>query len=150
MELKEDTRPLTANFTAPVATRIVSDNGSMCMNFEAGQTRPVHRDMFAEAVRGGLVPEEPLDAPPPVPENKPQEVAVREGLVEACKMLIAKAVPTDFTLAGLPRAAAVKKLVNFDFTTNDVRLAFEEAMHEVEQDGDDSKEHTEPSSSTTE
>ena len=36
--------------------------------------------------------------------------------------------------------------VDFSFTTKDVESAFLEAMHEVEQDGDDSKEHSEQSS----
>ena len=151
MELPEDNRPLLAEFTATTATRIVSPDGSRCMNFEAGETRAVHRDLFAAAIAQHLVPMEPLEyAVPELPENKPQEVTVMEGLVEACTTLIIRGNPNDFTLIGQPRAASVKKLVDFNFTTNDVKRAFEQAMHEVEQNGDDSTEHPESSVSAAE
>lgn len=149
MEL--DTRPASAKFTAAREVRIVSELGNMCANFEAGQTRQIPKALFNAALLAGLIPEEPLDAPPKVVENKSQKVAVEEGLKEACTKLILRGKPQDFTVnTGYPRAASVKKLVDFDFTTNDVRRAFEEAMHEVDQDGDDRTEHTEPSSSVTE
>jgi hypothetical protein len=57
---------------------------------------------------------------------------VAEGLLDACKTLIARGNPNDFTQMGQPRTAAVKKLVDFEFTANDVRRAFEQAMFEVE------------------
>jgi hypothetical protein len=44
----------------------------------------------------------------------------------------------------------VRKLVDFDFTARDVREAFEQAMFEVENDGNNSEELAEPSSSVTE
>jgi len=146
MEL--DTRPLLAKFTAAKDTRIVADNGTKCMNFEAGETLRVHRDLWAAAIREGLVPEESLEAkdldPPKV---EPVTVESQfDKLKEACTTLILKGNRDDFTLVGQPRAGAVKKLVDFNFTARDVNRAFEEAMHEVEQDGDDSKEHSEPSS----
>ena len=147
MELPQDNRPVQAKFTAIEKTRIVADNGTKCMNFEPGETLLVHRDLFTAAIAAGLVPEEPLDFKPlPIPENKPQEVKIREELLEVCKQLIAKGDPADFTMLGQPRAASVKKLVDFDFTGRDVQVAFEEAMHEVEQHGNDSTKHSEPSS----
>jgi hypothetical protein len=127
------------------------------MNFEAGQTRLVHKDLWSAAITAGLMPEESLQeetaqaqAAPVVPENKSQEEIVSEGLLEACKTLIARGNPNDFTQLGQPRAASVKKLVDFDFTANDVRRAFEQAMFEVESDGDDGTEHSESGSGTSE
>lgn len=149
--IKQDKRPMMAKFTAIEATRIVADNGTKCMNFEAGETLAVHRDLFTAAMAAGLVPEESLEFKPvPQPANKSQKDRVADGLLEACMTLIARGNPADFTLTGQPRAASVKKLVDFDFTNNDVRLAFEQAIHEVEQDGDDSTEHSESSSLATE
>lgn len=142
MEL--DNRPASAKFTASVDTRIVAANGSMCAVFEAGQTRIIPKALFDAALTHGLVPEEPLEMAPPPPANKPQKVVVEDGLLEACKTLIIRGNPQDFTMSGKPRAASVKKLVDFNFTTKDVERAFEEAMHEVEQDGDDDTQHSEP------
>ena len=117
--------------------------------------------MWGVAIAAGLVPEEPLgeetvqiqtDAGivevPPV--QKTQEEIVREGCIEACKTLIARGNPNDFTQLGQPRAASVRKLVDFDFTARDVREAFEQAMFEVENDGNNSEEPAEPSSSAAE
>lgn len=153
MESKEETRPLQARFTASTDVRIVSPNGAKVMIFEAGQTQAVHRDLFGVAIAAGLVPEDPLELqlrPEPEPKKQTQEEMVAEGLLEACRTLIIRGNPKDFTLAGVPRAASVKKLVDFNFTNKDVKLAFEQAMFEVEQDGNDGKEHSEPSSSAAE
>lgn len=150
-----------AKFTAIRAVRIVTPAGDKCQNFEPGETANVHRDLWPVAIAAGLMPEEDLQEGvvrqeldvgtievPPV--KKSQEEIVLEGLTEACKTLIARGNPNDFTQLGQPRAAAVKKLVDFDFTANDVRRAFEQAMFEVENDGNDSKEPAEPSSSSAE
>ena len=152
MELPLDERPDLASFIAPVATRIVSDDGSMCTNFEAGETKSIRKELFTAAIAGGLMPEDPLikiETPVKV-EKKSTEEIVSDGLVEACKLLIAKGYKEDFTITGQPRAASLKKLVDFHFTTKDIERAFIEAMHEVEQDGDSSKEHSEPISDTAE
>lgn len=145
MELNpKDERPLTARFTSPRDLTLVAPDGSRCQIFKAGETVQVHRDLFGEAINHGMVPADPDDLSPPKPvENQTQEVAVKDGLVEACKVLIARGNPGDFTIPGFPRAASAKKLVDFDFTTRDLKEAFAEAMHEVEQDGDDSTEHSE-------
>jgi len=151
MEFMEDTRPAAAAFTAAVATRIVADNGTMCANFEAGETRTIPKVLFDAALQHGLIPVKSLQAAPmPEPVKPPQEEIVADGLIEACKKLITRGNPDDFTVVGQPRAASVKKLVDFSFTTKDVERAFGEAMHEVEQDGDESTEHSEPSSSAAE
>ena len=152
MELTEDRRPLTARFTSPRDVTLVAPDGSRCQIFKAGETAEVHKSMFGVAVDHGLMPEDPLEkiAEPVVPENKPQEVQVMDGLVEACTTLIVRANPQDFKLNGEPRAASVKKLVNFDFTAKDVQRAFEQAMHEVDQNGNDSSEHSESVSEPTE
>ena len=148
MELSKDSRPPSALFTSARDVRIVADDGSMCAVFEEGQTRRIPKALFNAALTAGLMPKEPLDLKdPPLPENKPQEVSTREGLVEACKTMISRGNPADFTMTGHPRAASAKKLVDFDFTARDLREAFEQAMHEVTQDGDDSTEHPEQSSS---
>lgn len=145
----------TTEFTAAVWTRIVSPDGSKCMLFEAGQTLKVPKDMYGVAMQAGLIPEKPENVSVQVEaEAKPrkkqsQEAMVMEGLVEACRTLIVRGNPQDFTLVGLPRSSSVKKLVDFEFTKKDVERAFEQAMHEVEQDGDDSTEHSEPSSVDT-
>ena len=144
MELKEEDKS-QARFTAIQTTWIAADNGTRCASFEAGETKSLHRDLFSAALRAGLVPEDALTK---VEEAKPakkqtQEDMVSEGLVEAITTLIARGDPKDFTQLGQPRAASVKSLVDFDFTAQDVRRAFEQAMHEVEQDGDDSTEHSE-------
>ena len=119
------------------------------MNFEAGQTRSVPRDLFDAAIKGGLVPEGPLDMPTVVANDpRPQEVLVADDLVLACKKLIARGDPSDFTIHGVPRAASVKKLVDFDFKAAEVQRAHEQAMFEVENNGDESTEHTEPSIDT--
>jgi hypothetical protein len=147
MELKEDKRPLTARFTSPRDVTLVAPDGSRCQIFTAGQTLPVHKSLFSVAIEHGLMPEDSLEVATmivDVPENKSQEVIVTEGLTEACKVLISRANPQDFKLNGEPRAASVKKLVDFDFTTRDVQRAFEQAMHEVDQYGDDNPEHSEP------
>jgi len=151
MELPVDDRPLMAKFTATLPTRVVSDCGSMCAIFEAGETLSINRKLFTAAIAAGLVPEEPLIVQtPPVVVQKSQEEVVVDGLLEACKLLIAKGDPGDFTMTGFPRAASVKKLVDFHFTTKDIERAFGEAMHEVERDGNDSTEHSEPVSSAAE
>lgn len=126
-----------AKFTAATATRIVSDNGAMCMNFEAGETRTVHKELFSAALRAGLVPEEGLETPPEpeVKVKRSKEELTSDGLLEACRTLIIRGDPKDFTVVGQPRAASIKKLVDFDFTANDIRRAFEAAMHEVETGG---------------
>jgi len=141
-----DKRPLSASFTAARDVRIVSELGNMCANFEAGETRKIPRALFAAALTAGLIPEEPLEPAPEPPKNQTREVTVREGLLEASRKLILRGNPKDFTMNGQPRAASAKKLVDFDFTVAELRTAFEEAMHEVEQDGNDSTEHSEPSS----
>lgn len=141
----------SAAFTATVATRIVSEDGSMCASLSAGETRTLPRVLFNAALTGGLMPETTLkiEAPAKV-QSPPQEEVIKVGLIEACKTLIARGNSADFTVVGQPRAASVKKLVDFHFTNKDVEVAFSEAMHEVEQDGNDSTEHPEPSSSVTE
>ena len=149
MELNVDNRPKMAKFTAPHDAYIVAYNGTKCMWFKAGETLNVHRDLFAPAIEAGLVPMDSLEAidlEEPVLEPVTQE-SVEKEMIEACKELIAKGNPADFTLVGLPRAASIKKLVNSNFTARDVTRAFEETMHEVEQDGDNSEKRPEPSSS---
>lgn len=147
---------VTARFTATEATRIVSPNGAKCQNFEPGETAPVHKDMWGAAIAAGLMPEESLgtaetSVEEAVPEpGKSQEELVFEGLIEACKTMIARGNPNDFTQLGQPRTAAVKKLVDFDFTANDVRRAFEQAMFEVENDGDQGTESAAPDSGAAE
>lgn len=152
MEFSE--RPQMAKFTAAVATRVVSPDGSQCMNFEPGQTRSVPKSMFGVAIAAGLMPEEPLEkdaiSAEVAVDKRSQEEIVMEGLVEACKQLIARGNPNDFTVVGQPRAASVKKLVDFEqFTARDVHRAFEQATSEVE-NGNHSTEHTESSSSDSE
>jgi hypothetical protein len=128
-----------ANFTSPRQVRIVSQDGARAMIFEAGETRPVHKDLWSVAIAAGLMPEGQLEKKEPEPEpieepekNLSTEAMVAEGLLDACKTLIARGNPNDFTQMGQPRTAAVKKLVDFEFTANDVRRAFEQAMFEVE------------------
>ena len=147
---QEDTRPLVAAFTSARDVTIVSEDGGQCAVFEAGQTRTLGRRLFTCALAAGLIPEEPLEATPVVPENKTREETVTVGLLEACKELIVRGNPQDFTTVGHPRAGALKKLVDFDFTGVEAKEAFALAMHEVEQDGNDSTEHPEPDSSVTE
>jgi hypothetical protein len=150
MELSKDTRPASAAFTATLETRIVSSAGDMCAVFQPGETRFIPRALFDAALMNGLIPVAPLEPAPVVVKSQTKEEVVEVGLVGACKVLIARGNPEDFTVVGQPRAASVKKLVDFSFTTKEVERAFSEAMHEVEQDGDDSTEHTEPSSVTAE
>ncbi len=147
MELKKDERPDMASFTSPRKVRLMAPDGSHCALFEAGETKNIRKELFTIAIEKGLVPEEPLVTleAPEVPENKPHEVTVHEGLVEVCKTLIAKGIEKDFTMGGVPRAASVKKLVDFSFTTKQIERAFSEAMHEVEQNGNSSQEHSEQS-----
>jgi hypothetical protein len=153
MELPVDERPEVARFTAVHDVRIVSDDGSMCQIFEAGQTQSIRRELFTAAIASGLVPEDPLVKrviTPVVIEERSTEEIVSDGLVEACKLLIAKGFKEDFTVVGQPRAASLKKLVDFTFTTKDIERAFIEAMHEVEQDDNESEEHSESLVDTTE
>jgi hypothetical protein len=128
-------------FIAAKDTRIVSDDGSMCMNFESGQERPVHPWLFSAAIRGGLVPTEPLEV---VEEKEPK---VRKSTEEETADQVLEAVKTQL---GQPRTASVKKLVDCEFTAAEVQRAFEQAMFEVETSGDESTEHSESSSSDTE
>jgi hypothetical protein len=140
-----------AEFTAINATRIVDPDGTMCMNFEAGQTRSVPRVLFPEAIRAGLVPEGPLEeieAEKAVRKSTEEETA--DAVLDAVRTLVARGNPHDFTQLGKPRTASVKKLVDCDFTGAEVQTAFEQAMFEVEQGGDESKKHSESSSSTAE
>ena len=142
-----------ARFTAPQAARIVADNGTKVVLFERGQTQAIHRDLFAAALREGLVPEEELeerDIPrAPEPQGSKEEMTAKK-LIEACRDIIARGNPDDFTVVGQPRLSSVKKLVDFDsFTAKDVQAAFELAMFEVEQSGNESTKHPEPSSSDT-
>ena len=139
-------------FIAAKDTRIVSDDGSMCMNFESGQERLVHPWLFSAAIRGGLVPTEPLEV---VEEKEPEvrkstEEETADQVLEAVKTLVARGDPNDFTQLGQPRTASVKKLVDCEFTAAEVQRAFEQAMFEVETSGDESTEHSESSSSDTE
>jgi hypothetical protein len=135
-----ESNKITAKFTAARATRLVSPNGAKSQNFEAGETKEVHKDLWSVAIASGLMPEEALEKSEPAPapveepvaEKQSQEDLVSEGLLDACKTLIARGNPNDFTQMGQPRTAAVKKLVDFEFTANDVRRAFEQAMFEVE------------------
>lgn len=152
MELSIDDRPDMATFTSSKEARVMAEDGSMCVLFEEGESKPIRKELFTAAIAAGLVPEDPLVKLelPPKPENKSTEEIVSTGLIEACKMLIAKGLAQDFTTVGQPRAASIKKLVDFHFTTKDVEAAFIEAMHEVDQDGDSSKEHSEPSISAAE
>ena len=147
MEL--DTRPASAEFTAAREVRIVSELGDMCSNFSAGETRRIPKALFNAALVAGLIPEEPLEISTPV-QKPSKEVIVGDGLMAACKTLIVRGVAEDFTVSGYPRAASVRKLVDFDFTASEMRVAFEEAMHEVNGDGNNSTEHSEPSSGATE
>ncbi len=134
-------------FTAAQDTRIVSEDGSMCVIFEAGETIAIQRRLFVAATAAGLIPESSLEAPPKEGERKSSEEIVMQGLIEACKTLIMRGNTKDFLISGQPRAASVKKIVDFQFTNKDVERAFSEAMHEVENHGDDSEEHSESSSS---
>ena len=155
-----ESEKIVANFTSARAVRIVSPAGDKCQIFEPGETALVHRDLWSVAIAAGLMPEEPLTDQvavhqeldvgtievPVETKGKSQEEIVSEGLLDACKTLIARGNPNDFTQMGQPRTAAVKKLVDFDFTANDVRRAFDQAMFEVEkssvkevdEDGNDS------------
>jgi len=153
MELNENRTPARADFMAATDTRIVSAHGDMCMNFKAGETRGVPREMFPAAIAAGLVPIDSLEIPeePKEPVMKQsKEETIESGLLEACKLLIARGNPADFTQVGLPRAASIKKLVNFDFNGQQAKRAFELAMFEVENDGDEGTEPAESSGSTTE
>lgn len=148
MELVEDRRPLIARFTSARDVRLVSKNGAKCMWFKKGETLDVHRDLFAPAIEQGLIPVdslEPAELKEPVVEPVTVESLARK-MIEACKELIARGNPDDFTLVGQPRASSIKKLVDSHFTARDVNTAFEQAMFEVEHNGDDSKEHSEQSS----
>lgn len=138
-------------FTAIKATRIVSEHGDMCQIFEAGETANVHQRLFVAALRAGLVPEGPLEQPEPVVAVKRStEEQVADKVLDAVRELVARGNPNDFTQLGKPRTASVKKLVDCDFTGADVQRAFEQAMFEVEQGGDESTEHSESSSSAAE
>jgi hypothetical protein len=141
-----DKRPDSARFTSAREVTIVSELGNMCAAFQPGQTLRIPRTLFNAALTAGLIPEDPLELAPEPVKKPPQEETVKAGLKEACQKLILRGNPKDFTTVGLPRAASAKKLVDFDFTAAELRTAFEEAMHEVEQDGDDSTQHSEPSS----
>ena len=143
MEL--DNRPASAEFTAARDVRIVSELGNMCSNFAAGETRRIPKALFNAALVAGLIPEGPLEVAVAV-KKPPQAETVRNGLMDACKTLITRGVAEDFTVAGHPRTASIQKLVDFSFTAADMRVAFEEAMHEVNGDGNNSTEHSEPSS----
>lgn len=138
-------------FTATEATRIVSEDGTLCMVFEPGETLLVQRKLHKVALRAGLVPEQEVPAEIPVQRiTESREEIVKNGLLEACKTLIMRGNPADFTTVGNPRAASLKKLVDFDFKTQEATEAFNLAMHEVEQDGNNSPEYSEPVSDTTE
>lgn len=142
---------MSQKFTAIESTRIVADNGTKCMNFEAGETLDVHRDLFTAAIRAGLVPEGKLEPEEPAPvARKSTEDETADQVLDAVKILVARGNPADFTQLGKPRTASVKKLVDCHFTGADIQRAFEQAMFEVEQDGNDSEEHPEPSSSAAE
>lgn len=146
-----------AKFIATVDTRLVAPDGSMCMNFQAGQTREVPKLLYPQAIAAGLMPEqadsitaESIAVPAP-PRSMTQTQTIEEGLVEACKTLVARGRPEDFTVnVGLPRVPSLKKLVDFDFTARQAREAFERAMFEVNKDDDDSTEHPESGGSVTE
>jgi hypothetical protein len=146
----ESTKPGSATFLATVAVRIVDSGGVMCANFAAGESREIPAILFDAALLAGLIPESAVEAPPVNAPPPPQEVTVADGLKAAVKTLIIRAEPNDFTVVGNPRAASVKKLVDFEFTAKDIEKAFSEAMHEVEQDGNDSPEHSESSSESAE
>jgi hypothetical protein len=140
-------------FTAITETRIVADNGTKCMNFEAGQTRFVHKDLYSAAINAGLVPVgrvPDVEAEASPPPKKSGEEIVAEKVLEAVQTLVARGNPADFTQLGKPRTASVKKLVDCEFTAMDVERAFEQAMFEVEQRGDESTESPESNSSDSE
>lgn len=147
-----ESNPNMARFIAAEAARIVADNGTKCANFEPGETQAIHKDLWGPAIAAGLVPENPADLVEKPEDKKPERQTLsREernaaGLLEAVKELIARGDPKDFTVVGLPRTASVKNLVDFDFTAREVQTAFELAIHEVNQNGNDSQERAEPSS----
>ena len=152
MELNKD----MAEFTADRDVRVVAEDGTMCVIFEEGETKAIHRKLWPAAVAAGLVPEAPenlekkdTEKPPEQPKQSKEEL-VAAGLLVAIKEMIVRGDPKDFTVVGLPRTAAVKKLVDFDFTAQEVQRAFELAVHEVGQDGDDGKERSESDSNTAE
>ena len=148
MELQKEI--VSAKFTAARDVTITSDDGGQRAIFEAGQTREIGKRLFKAALASGLIPETPLQLEPEPPQNKTREEVVTVGLLEACKQLIESAKKEDFTSVGQPRVPSVKKLVDFDFTRKEMLEAFELAMHEVEQDGNDSTEHSESSSEPAE
>ena len=150
MELAQE-EIVSATFTSHRDITIVTEDGGQCSIFEAGKPKIIGKRLFKAAINAGLIPEGPLEyVPPAVVPNRTQEEVVTTGLLEACKTLIERARKEDFTPVGHPRMPAVKKLVDFDFTVKDMKEAFALAMHEVDQDGDDSKEHSEPSSEPAE
>ncbi len=143
---------VTARFTSARDVTVVSEDGGQCAVFTAGVTRAIPKRLFTAAITAGLIPEKEIEIPPVVeePANETQEETVAKGLLQACKTLILRGLADDFTTVGQPRVPAVKKLVDFDFTNKDMKEAFALAMHEVEQDGNDSEEHPEPSSGAAE
>jgi len=147
MELQKE----SAAFTAIKATRVVSEDGSRCMNFQDGETRPVHHTLFAAALKAGLVPQTELNMPEPAApaSGRSTQQVVEHEVLDAVRTLVARGNPADFTQWGKPRTASVKKLVNCHFTGADVQRAFEQAMFEVEQGGNESTEHSEPGSSAS-
>lgn len=152
MELMTQNAPMSAEFTAATHTRIVSDAGNMCSIFEAGQTKRIPKDLFKAALLAGLVPEEVLIIPDTTTAPGPkltQEQIVSVGLAEACRTLIARGDKQDFTAMGRPRTASAKKLVDFNFTARELDVAFDQAMHEVDQDGDNDEEHSDSGSDLT-
>ena len=145
-----------AKFIASADTRLVAPDGSRCQLFGAGETRLVHEALWGVAIQAGLMPERPeeisksqVTEAPPSPRLSTEEETASQVL-DAVRTLVARGNPADFTALGKPRTASVKKLVDCDFTGADVQRAFEQAMFEVEQSGDESTEHSEPSSGDTE
>ena len=146
-------QPKFASFTSPREITLVAPDGSRCHRFEAGETAMVHEVLWPVAVDKGLMPAQPSDLKEPPKQEvppPPQEVTNAAGLLEACKTMIVRGNPADFTPTGRPRAASAKKLVDFEFTQRELYDAFATAMHEVEQDGDDGQEHSEPGVSAAE
>ena len=122
------TRPF-AIFRASQAGLVT--NGAHSLTVESGEEYTVIRDLYECALAAGMTPLTDL-TPEPVEEEEvrvlPSEDEKIAALVEPCEILVARGASKDFTTVGDPKVSAIRKLVDFDFSKQQLLQAHKLAI----------------------
>ena len=114
-------------------------NGAHSLTVKSGEEYNVVRDLYDCALAAGMTPLTNL-APELVEEEEarvlPSEDEKIAALVEPCEILVARGVSKDFTTVGDPKVSSIRKLVDFDFSKQQLLQAHKLAIFNATNNSD--------------